>query len=348
VTLRLKVLVPVLALFVLLSVPALASAASFKWDKGLRLESVKDGGLDAVSCATSKFCVAGDASGNVVTTMNPTGGNRAWTSPAKVDAAGPITGISCPTTTFCGAVDQAGAFVSSTQPTEGAKHWSHPVRIDAADAVGGGYAGLSAISCPSAQLCVAIDNGARSNVLYSTDPTGGKGAWKTVALAGPATSIDCPSTSLCVIAGSQRYVSTDPSDPTSWKPSGALTGEVYQAVDCVGSTLCIGVGFGNTTPGFETATKSATGTWSASFGVETNPPSIGSGLLDAVGCTRGYCVALDGYDNAYVSNTPTTGVFGAGQPIRTKSASQSNAISCTGGVCVVVDSSGVETTGVLQ
>jgi hypothetical protein len=348
VSVRLKVLVPVLALFLMLSVPSLASAAGFKWNKGIRLEASSDGGLDAVSCANSKFCVAGDQSGNILFTTKPTGGSGSWSATEKVDTAGAITGVSCPTTSFCAAVDQVGAFVYSTQPTKGAKFWSHPVRIDSSVAVGGGYAGLTAISCPSSTLCVAIDNAANSNVVYSTDPTGGKTAWHTVALEGPATSVDCPTTSLCVIGGSQRYVSTDPSSPTSWKAGGAVAGEVYQSVDCVGTTLCIGVGFGDTTPGFASATSSATGTWGAAFPVESNPPALGTGLLDTVGCTRGTCVALDGSDNAYVSSTPSTGVWGAGAAIRTKSASQWNAVSCTSCICVVVDSAGVETTGMLS
>jgi hypothetical protein len=330
----------------MLSIPAVANAASFKWNKAVRVETVKDGGLSAVSCVSLQFCIAGDQAGNVLTTTKPMSGS--WSSTAKVDSAGPITGISCPTTSFCAAVDQVGAFVYSTQPTKGAKAWSRPVRIDSANSVGGGYAGLSDISCPSAKLCIAIDNGAKANVVYSSDPTGGKAAWHTVALEGPATSVDCPTTALCVIGGSERYVSTNPTDPTAWKASGTLTQAVYSAVDCVGTTLCIGVGFGNASPGFESATRTPTGAWSASFQVETNPPNIGSGLLDAVGCTRGYCVALDGYDNAYVSNTPLTGVWAAGTAIRTKSASQSNAISCTSGMCVVVDSAGVETTGLLK
>jgi hypothetical protein len=343
---RIKIILPLIGLLMLLSLPAAASAASFTWNKAIRLEPVTDGGLDAVSCPNLQLCVAGDQSGDVLTSTTPTKGG--WSAAAKVDHAGAITAISCPTTTFCAAVDQAGALITSTSPTKGAKYWSHPVRVDPSTSVGGGYAGLEAISCPSAALCVAVDNAANSNVVYSTDPTGGKAAWKTVGLEGPATSVDCPTASLCVIAGTERYVSTDPSSPTSWKAAGALTDGVYEAVDCVGVTLCIDVGFGNTSTGFESATRTPTGSWSTVYDVAGDPPAIGATLLDAVGCTRGICVALDGADNAYVSGSAAKGLWGAEAPIRSKSASQFNAVSCTSGMCVVVDSAGVETTGLLK
>jgi hypothetical protein len=343
---RTQILAPLIGLLLLLSVPTVANAASFTWSKSIRVETIKDGGLSAVSCANLQLCVAGDQSGNVLSTTTPTKGN--WSAAAKVDTAGPITGISCPTTSFCAAVDGVGAFVYSTSPTKGAKAWSHPVRIDSSVAVGGGYSGLTDISCPSASLCVAVDNAAVGNAVYSTDPTGGKSAWKTVKLQGPATSVDCPTTTLCVIGGSERYVSTAPSDPTSWKAAGALTGGVYQDIDCVGATLCIGVGFGTTSTGFENATKTPTGAWSTVFNVIGDPPPIGSTLLDTVSCTRGTCLTLDGADNAYVSGSAAKGLWTATGPIRTKSISDFNAVSCTSGMCVVVDSAGVETTGILK
>jgi hypothetical protein len=325
-----------------------ANAATFHWHRAIRLEPVRNGGLDAVSCANAKFCVAADQSGDITWTLRPTAGNGAWSRPVHVDSAGPITGVSCPTPSFCAAVDASGSVVYSLHPTKGARFWSRPVRIDAAQSVGGGPAGLSAISCPSARLCVAVDAAANANVLVSTNPTGGKAAWSTVALEGPATSVSCSTTTLCVIGGSQRYVSTDPTSPTAWKAGGALQDGVYASVDCVGLHLCVGVGFSNSTPGLASATATPTGAWSAPVAVLANPPAISSGLLDTVGCTRGTCVALDGFDNAYVSSHALKGLWSAGRPIRPKSASQFNAVSCTSGLCVVVDSAGVETTGILS
>ncbi|HET9074100.1 MAG TPA: hypothetical protein VFN48_05935 [Solirubrobacteraceae bacterium] len=333
-----------LGLTLLLLLPASASAAGLRW-RAQRIESVHNGGLGAVSCADLQVCVAGDASGHVLVTTRIRASR--WSAPAKVDGAA-ITGLTCPTIHFCAAVDQGGGFISSTQPTRGARYWSHPVRIDANVAVGGGFAGFAGISCPAANLCVAVDDSQPANVFVSSDPTGGRSAWHSVALAGPATSVDCPTTKVCVVAGSQRYVSVDPTNLTSYKASGALGDAVYSAVDCVGVRLCVGVGFGNSSPGFASATRSATGTWSQVYQVAANPPAFTTGLLDAVGCTRGTCVTLDGLDNAYVSSTPVAGTWGNPAPIRPRSASQSNAISCTSGMCVVVDSAGVETTGLLR
>ena len=347
VTRRLKILLPLIGVLMLMAAPAGANAAaSFHWNKAVRIEPSKDGGLSAVSCTNLQLCVAGDESGDILTSTKPA--QSTWSTAAKVDSDGPITGVSCPTATFCGAVDQSGGFIWSTTPTLGAKHWSTPVRIDSTAAVGGGYAGLVAISCPSSTLCVAIDNTSDANVVYSTDPTGGKSAWKQVKLEGPATSVSCPTTTLCVIAGTERYVSVDPSVPTDWKAATALTDGTYQAVDCVGTTLCIGVGFGNTSPGFESATATPTGSWSTVFNVVSDPPAIATTLLDTVGCTRGTCVALDGADNAYTSTSAARGLWSTATAIRPDTVSQFNAVSCTSGMCVVVDSAGVETTGLLK
>lgn len=60
-----------------------------------------NGGLDALSCPTTTFCMAVDTTGNVI---HLTGGT--WSAPAKVvptpiEYAGDGTTISCPTERFC-------------------------------------------------------------------------------------------------------------------------------------------------------------------------------------------------------------------------------------------------------
>jgi len=120
----------------------------------------------------------------------------------------------------------AGRIVTSTNPAV-ATSWK-------AIAAGSGLP-VKGVSCPTLAACAAIDNNA--DVIVSTDPTGGPGAWSFKNLipywetAGPNEplqlngmfGISCASTELCVTAGQeyQLLVSTDPfaaDEPTA--PSG--------------------------------------------------------------------------------------------------------------------------------
>jgi hypothetical protein len=339
------------ALLTLAAVPALASAASVSWGKAVRIESVKDGGLNAVSCPSSAFCAAVDSSGNLVTSTRPTKG--VWNSPVKIEPAtdGGLTGISCPTAALCVAVDQSGNVLTSTNPTGGAKAWSKPARIDSTVGSGGGYAGLAAISCPSAKLCVAVDNAAAGNVVTSTNPTGGAKAWTVTKVGGLLDTVSCTyATTFCVIAGTQHYWSaTSTGGATAWHATGAPTGGgVISGIACPSTTMCLGVGYGDVGLGMATSTATPRGSLSSwtTVSVSPDPPGAGQATFDAVSCaTAKLCVAVDGADDAYTTTSPTTGVWGGGGAVRPKSASQWTSISCNPSICMVVDSAGVATTG---
>jgi hypothetical protein len=339
------------ALLVLAAVPAWAGAAAVHWGRAVRVEPSRNGGVDAVSCPTVRLCVAVDASGYVVTTGNPTGRSHVWSATARIDHTA-LTGVSCPTTRLCVATDDAGSVLTSTNPTGGARAWSRPTRVDTTAAAGGGYAGLAAISCPSTRLCVAVDAADSANVVTSTNPTGGAHAWRVSSLGGILTSVSCPRASLCVLAGTQHFDSTSPAGGAgAWHATGPQDGGgVMSALDCPSLTLCVATGYGDTSTGLITATDNPRGPASAwkTTSVQNSPPDPGEGALDAVGCARGLCVALDGFDNAYTSPAPVTGTWSGPAPIRPKSISQANAISCVDTLCVVVDSAGVSTAGIVR
>ena len=232
-----------------LSLPAIASAAtaySMKWSRSALLENPNKGGaLLSVACApvgatstgttttgttttptTSKskalLCVAGDPKGNVWATAHPSRPAKGWRR-ETIDAGNAITSIACPSTSICVAVDASGHVMHATKPLSGVKGWSKPVRVDTAMQPGGGYAGFSAIACPTTKLCIAVDNAANGQVAYTTDPTGPASAWKLATIGNGVTldSAACASATLCVIGGSQRYYSIDPTGGASaWKASG--------------------------------------------------------------------------------------------------------------------------------
>lgn len=297
--------------------------------------------------------MAVDASGHALFSTHPTRGAHSWSRPQRVDGSNALTGVSCPSTRLCVAVDDSGNVLSTIHPTRGAKSWSRPRRIDSVQGTDGGYAGLLGISCPTVSRCVAVDGADAGNVLSTTRPRGGAGAWRTVRLGQTLTSVSCPSASLCVVAGSAHAYSTAPGGSrSSWHfTGGPVGGGVISDLDCPAITLCVGVGFGDASPGLAVATGSprgGSGTWKTSD-VLASPPPANAELLDAVGCAGStLCVALDTADNAYTSSTPTRGGWSFDGPIRPGSASQQNAISCTPKLCVVVDSAGVENTGVVS
>lgn len=207
--------------------------------------------LSGVSCPSVSLCVAVDQAGNVVTSTSPTGGAGAWKT-AKIDSpvcpqlgrcAG-LSGVSCASVSLCVAVGTAGNVASSTDPTGGPSAW-HIAHVAAGGCVfGGNCYGLSAVSCPTVSLCVAVD--ADGSVVTSTKPTGGRGAWHAFAVdkravctpdsgcVGPS-GVSCPSASLCVAVDQVGDV------VTSTSPIGAASAWKTTRVNGIGS-CCLSAG----------------------------------------------------------------------------------------------------------
>jgi hypothetical protein len=103
--------------------------------------------MSGIACPTETLCVATDTAGNVVTSRDPTGVAARWTT-TQIDGTNALGRISCPRVFFCAAIDNVGNVATSTNPTGGPRAWpiTHLGRY-----------GLSGISCPSASLCVAVD-----------------------------------------------------------------------------------------------------------------------------------------------------------------------------------------------
>ena len=56
---------------------------------------------------------------------------------------------------------------------------------------------MNSISCPTINLCVAVEY---SNVITSSNPTGGAAAWTVTNVDGrnSLTAVSCPTTTFCV------------------------------------------------------------------------------------------------------------------------------------------------------
>jgi hypothetical protein len=123
--------------------------------------------------------------------------------------------------------------------------WSGPQAIDHAPPFGE-LAGLTGMACPSSTLCVAVDN--FGNVLTSTDPTGGAGAWQSLRLPGAGrfngfTGIACPTTGFCIASAAGYFATT--TNPTggaaAWGVETAPGADYVSGIACASTSLCVAI-----------------------------------------------------------------------------------------------------------
>ncbi len=338
---------------------AAGTTYTIKWAKSVPLLNPNyGGGFDAASCAptvASKalFCVAADVRGDVFATIHPAQAASVWLR-RYIDPKTAITGISCPSAQLCVAVDAAGRVMHSTNPLGVAADWTKPVRVNPTTATGGGFAGFSAIDCPSTTFCIAIDNGASDQIAFTTNPTGPASAW-TLTTVGNGVLLDavsCASTAMCVVGGSNIYYSTQPTGGASaWKATAALSSSnsVVSALACNTVKLCLGVGYGNAAVGLSVGSSAPTSTtWSQAI-IGADPPSQGASLVDGVACPeRNFCIAVDGASNAFTTGTPVRGAWSLARPLKKDSQSTVSQIACNSMICVEVDNRGTVTYGAIH
>jgi hypothetical protein len=198
----------------------------------------------------------------------------------------------------------------------------------------GGSSGIGDISCPRASLCVAGEG--NTNVVTSTNPTGGASAWTatTLAISSTLKGMSCPSATLCVGVEHGNVV-------TSTNPTGGASAWTVTNVDgsnnffsgslsCPTIHLCVAVdGAGNVV----TSTNPTGGApaWTA-----TNV----SGFLAGVSCaSASLCVALSG--NNVVTSTNPTGGAPAWTTTGTGDPSGLDGVSCPSTtLCVATDGTG--------
>jgi RHS repeat-associated protein len=202
--------------------------------------------MTAASCPTTTLCVATDSQGGIQIGHGPTTWTESDRRYASVDPTEDLVAITCPTATFCAALDATGNVVTSTDPTGGASAW-HVTSRPGGDRV-------SAISCVSSTLCVALTKG---HILTSTDPTGGATAWTTLSVATAtfstrstlATAVSCAPTGLCAVLDEKGDVltSTDPTGGASaWTVAKVDTGRLSR-VSCPSASFCVAAGTGGET-----------------------------------------------------------------------------------------------------
>ncbi len=201
--------------------------------------------------------------------------------------------------TIVGALLCAGCLLSVPTAAVAAPSlsWSAPAEVD------GGHA-LRGISCPSAELCVAVDGSGRAMAGTRSSSLGGW-SWSAFAIDDkPLSSVSCPSTTLCVaVDGEGRaLLSAAPAaGPGAWSPAFAIDGSTpLTAISCASNALCVAVDE-------KGDVLTSTGPASAFSGAWSAPSSLAATLTSVSCASTGLCAAVDGKDDALLSSDPTGG-----------------------------------------
>jgi hypothetical protein len=182
--------------------------------------------LDAVSCPSASFCIAGgnyvDRSGGQDPLLLTWSGGS-WTAakgPLPADSASPanasLDAVSCASTSFCIAGGTyTGGDTASLMLTWSDGSWT------ATQPFTGHQGELTGVSCPSASFCTAVGDYLVPTTTWAYQPevlTWSHGAWAAAPGPVPSGAVDvtwgsvsCPSSSYCAGTGLVNY------DPSSYE-----------------------------------------------------------------------------------------------------------------------------------
>ncbi|HWF56410.1 MAG TPA: hypothetical protein VG223_17355 [Solirubrobacteraceae bacterium] len=258
-------------------------------------------------------------------------------------------GVSC-LTALALTLGVAAAAHAAAASSPGPLVWTAPGGVDVRP--------IDSITCPSTVLCVAVDRGGQ--VLWSTDPAGGPGAWHAADVDGgnEMTSVSCPSTTLCVAVDGAGNVVTSPDptggpaewavakfDPSATQNNTDNAGAVLvRGVSCPSTGLCVAVdAAGNAL--ISTDPTGGAGAWVIDHAdTDTSFGCTGTGLtcqppLVGISCpSTAQCAAVDFSGNLLTTVSPTTLVPWTSVPTYGGGLSSLYGISCpTVSFCEAVD-----------
>jgi hypothetical protein len=291
--------------------------------------------VEGVSCASVSLCAAIDASGHVLTSMDPAGSMPAWRL-QTVERSDSLTAISCAAASFCAVSDRTNhIFTTSDADRAGGGDWS-------THSVAGAPEGIEGLSCPSTSLCVAVGSSSNSFLISSRDPAKGRrAAWHATRLRGISLdAVSCPTTHLCVATGSDGAfaVSRDPgSAHAKWRRS-VLGSQNIEGLSCPSEHLCVAYYIN----GYLSSTDPLDGPnarWSAnpSLAGEIRPGAEPT----AISCTsESLCVLTANDGTMTVSSNPALGAGASWHLIETHTPPYLGALSCVTDVCIAGNSTG--------
>jgi len=228
------------------------------------------------------------------------------------------------------AVACAFAIVASAAQAQATLTWSTPTQPDSAP---GAPLGITALSCVSTSLCVAVDN-AGQDFATTTPATGGGWSAPNEIASGAVnlSGVSCPSTALCVATdrhGNVFLTATPATTTTAWTKTAIDGTTALNAISCPSTTLCVAV---DNTGDVLATTTPGTAPWPLEHVDGTTP-------INAISCpSTTLCVAVTNVGTALVSTNPT--VTSSWLPT-TLTGGPLDAVSCnTSAACVAVGANG--------
>jgi hypothetical protein len=225
-------------------------------------------GINAVSCPSSVFCLAGSA---VTTTPRTVDGGATWETrnTQGVNYPGSIRAVSCApgsdaTTGFCVVVDNNNAAFPSSDGGVSFLPGNRP------DGVISGASGLNSVSCTSSTSCVVVDNGGKA--YYYRGGVLGGADWTAVNadVGRQLKSVSCVAGSpsnqtFCAAVDSGGYEIETADGGATWSTPARITGSTgtppLNAVSCATASFCVAVDSGgNAYTGAPQAAPTNTGT----------------------------------------------------------------------------------------
>lgn len=245
--------------------------------------------LGRVSCASITFCAITSGTSAILTSTDPTGGAAEWQTATIAGAEG-LTAVACPAISLCVVADEHGNVLTSTDPTSGASTWSAPVEI--AGRANGVPEPINGLSCPTTSFCAAVDGYdyddyegySRGDVITSSDPAGGAGAWTAPAdIAFGLFRVACPSSSFCLTTDLNGigYTATSPeAGASAWASSSIDSSHGLNSdtpgLACPSVRLCVAVDvWGNVVVGTPAAEESKEEEKPSGGGGSKESPSTG-------------------------------------------------------------------------
>lgn len=204
--------------------------------------------------------------------------------------------------------------------------WTPPVHSDSS-----GHS-LTALSCQSVSLCVAVDDG--GDVLSSAAPL--TDSWSHTLSSDPVprlNAVSCPSAASCFAVDNvgNLYVGTVPTSASAWMPENIDLFTQLKGISCPSALLCVAVDqAGNV---LVSASPGDPLTWSLPMPVD------GSNHITAVSCpSASLCAAVDNAGNVLVSTNPTSMRSWQATPLTNHALT---AVSCErSALCVAVAGNG--------
>jgi hypothetical protein len=187
-------------------------------------------GVDAISCASSSFCVDGQDGGGYF---------RYATSPASTkweledQGSASMNGVFCLSSSFCAIADSVGdVHVATTTSQLESSSWTS-TDVD-------GSAALHGIACTSTTSCVAVDGA--GNVLNLAIASKGEATVSKHDIDGTnsLTALTCTGASTCVAVDNAGNVFVSTNGGGSWTKEYTL-GDKLSSVSCASSSLCAAV-----------------------------------------------------------------------------------------------------------